>query len=103
MNKRLLEQNYELQDQLGASSSKQQNLEKDLEKMRSVANFWKLKFKAIVNKLIQQQRQSKICKRKSIIYAEYSKRSKYRIKRELRNNCQAALDFMGLYNLSLTK
>ena len=99
INKRLLKQNCELQDQLGASASKQQKLESDLGKARSVAKFWKLKFKGIVKKFIEQQRQIKICKRKNIAYADYSERSKFRIKGELKDNCQLALDFMGLYEL----
>jgi len=52
-----------------------------------------------VKKLIQQQRQIKICKRKNIAYADYSERSKFRTKGELRDNCQLALDFMGHYEL----
>ena len=99
INKILLKQNCELQDQLGASASKQLKLESDLGKARSVAKLRKLKFKGIVKKLIQQQRQIKICKRKNIAYADYSKRSTFRIKGELRDNCQLALDFMGLYEL----
>ena len=99
INKRLLKQNCKLQDQLGASVSKQQKLERDLEQAQSIANFWKLKFKGIVKKLIQQKRQIKICKRKNMAYADYSERSKFRTKGELRDNCQLALDFMGLYEL----
>ena len=52
-----------------------------------------------MKKLIQQQRQIKICKRKNIANADYLERSKFRIKGELRDNCQSALNFMGLYEL----
>ena len=74
-------------------------MERDLEKAQSVANFWKLKFKGIVKKLIQQQRHIKIYKRENIADADCSERSKFRIKEELRDNCQLALYFMGLHEL----
>jgi len=47
------------------------------------------------------QRQKKL--RSKRLFGDYSERSKYRIKQELKTECQSALSFIGLHDLIPTK
>ena len=50
---------------------------------------------------MQVQRQKKLRSKRS--FGDYSERSKYRIKQELKTECQSALKFIGLHDLIPTK
>jgi len=94
-NKRLCEQNIQLEQKLETAVIKQQRLENDLLKANSSANYWKSRFRGIVERTMKQQRIAVKLKRKDKSFESYSQRSKFRLKKELKTTCQLALDFMG--------
>jgi len=98
-NKRLCEQNIQLEQKLETAVIKQQRLENDLLKANSSANYWKSRFRGIVERTMKQQRIAVKLKRKDKSFESYSQRSKFRLKKQLKTTCQLALDFMGLYDL----
>ena len=98
-NKRLYEQNIRLEQKLETAVIKEQKLENDLLKAKSSANYWKSRFRGIVERTMKQQRIAVKLKRKDKSFESYSQRSKFRLKKQLKTTCQLALDFMGLYDL----
>ncbi len=65
--------------------------------------YWKNRFKSMVKKIMKTQNEKKMKKVSRKSYSEYSRRSKFRIKNEIREECQLGLNFMGLYDLVPTK
>ena len=83
-----------LEQELKVSRDLMEKLQDDLDNANESAGFWKKRFKSIVRQQIRQTRERKKLKRKG--YSEYSERSKYTIKNEIKEECQSALNFLGL-------
>ena len=98
-NEKLVAEKETIKKELDASLNKRQKLQDNLRAANASVDFWKNSFKRIVKKQIQEERMGKIRKRKGISYSEYSERSKYRIRNELKEECQSALNFLGLLDL----
>ena len=98
-NKRLHEQNLHLEQKLETAVIKQQKLETDLQKVKSSANYWKNRFRGIVERMMKKERVAARLKIKDRSFESYSQRSKFRLKKQLKTTCQLASDFMGLYDL----
>ena len=96
-NEELAVEKQSLEQELQLSCDLMEKLQDDLDKAQASAGFWKKRFKSIVRQQIRQTRERKGLKRKS--YSEYSERSKYRIKNEIKGECQSALNFLGLIDL----
>jgi len=90
-----------LQSNLSASEKKCQNLEKHAAKVERSALFWKRRFRNIVSQVIKQKRRRG--KEKGKTFQDYSARSRRRMRRQITNDCQEALNFLGLYELIPTR
>ena len=96
-NEELAMEKQSLEQELKVSRDLMEKLQDDLDNANESAGFWKKRFKSIVRQQIRQTRERKRLKRKG--YSEYSERSKYRIKNEIKEECQSALNFLGLFDL----
>ena len=90
-----------LESKLSASEKKCQNLEKHAAKVERSALFWKKRFQNIVSQVIKQKRRRG--KEKGKAFQDYSARSRRRLRQQITNDCQEALNFLGLYELIPTR
>ena len=105
---KLLNKNQELmlvkrkyEEDLLMIETKNRKLEEDLSKANASSHYWNHHFKTVVKRCMQAQRQKKLRGKRS--FGDYSEHSKYRIKQELKTECQSALSFIGLHDLIATK
>ncbi len=99
----LVAQKRKLSELLVAKECKNKELSEKRLKANSSAIYWKNRFKNAVKTQIKQQRKQRVIKHSRKSFSDYSARSKYQIRNELRGECQAALDFIGVYDLIPTK
>ena len=80
-------------------------VEAELSKVKNSANYWRKRFKSVASNIIKKQKKAegRKAKPKHQSFSDYSKRSKRRIRQEIKSECQVALDFLGLFDLIPTK
>ena len=100
-NQRLSVEKRRLEVELSDAQAKNRKLQEDISIVTASSLYWKNRFKSIVRRVMEQKLQQKTRSKRS--FSEYSIRSQCRIKHELRSDCRAALDFVGLYDLIPTK
>ena len=98
-NKRLRSLKRKYREQFQQEREKREKLERNLERSEKT---WKKKFKNVVNKLRKMKLKEKK-KKPTKIFSSYSARHQDRLKSQFKSECQAALSFLGLYELVPTK
>ena len=92
-------------DQLECKKAKiEDKLKEAVAKNQKTNEKFKKKFKAITRKLIRQQRRQRSRgSTASKAFFEYSKRHQSRIRKQMVDDCEASLAFLGLHNFIATK
>ena len=91
-----------LEESLANETTKRQKLEKKLGDTERSCNYLKKRFQSLVKK-VEKKNKKGIRGPEKKSFAEYSKQHQNRIKNKMKEECQATLTFLGLYNFMATK
>lgn len=92
---------------LVAEQAKRLKIEEKLENVirdsKKSTKFYKNKFRALAKRVAKIQKNGKRGPNKQNNFSDYTKQHQARIKKGMREDCQTALSFLGLYNFIATK
>ena len=107
VNRELRGQKRKLESSLADEQAKRLKVEEKLEQVVNKAekkeNYYKKKFKVLARKITKMQKDRKRGPDKRKKFTEYSKPHQSRLRQQMKENCQATLSFLGLYDFIATK
>ena len=99
LTKDLIKEKTQLEQKVESQKNQCEKLLYQLAQANAKTSYWQSRFKGVVKRIMQQQKEEPKKKRARKSLASYSQRSKYKIKKELKSEIACALEFIGMYDL----